>query len=216
MKWRTVIFDMDGTVLNTLEDLLGAMNHAMRTHGFKEHTLSEMQSYVGDGLYMMAKRAVPEGSDEETVQSVFKCFKSYYSEHLNIKTRPYEGITELLHALKAAGIKTAVSSNKYDAGAKMLSREHFGELIDFTVGESKTVPKKPDPTGTLLIMRTLSANPATTLYVGDSGVDIETAKNAHLPMAAVSWGFRSREQLLEGGAEVIFDDVSALQNYILN
>ena len=145
MKWKTVIFDLDGTILNTLEDLLGAMNYALARHGFPQHTLGEMQSYVGDGLYMMAKRAAPQGSDDEIVMSVFRLFKSYYGEHLNIKTRPYEGITELLRKLKASGVKVGVSSNKYDAGAKLLCRAHFGDLIDIAVGESEAVPKSPIP-----------------------------------------------------------------------
>ena len=216
MKWKTVIFDMDGTVLDTLGDLLGAMNHAMRQHGFGEHTLDEMRSYVGNGLYMMAVRAVPAGTEEATVQSVFRCFKSYYNDHLNITTRPYSGIVEMLRELKQAGIKTGISSNKYDRGAKLLSDIHFGSLIDCTVGESEAVPKKPDPTGTFLIMKTLCAEGSSTLYVGDSGVDIETAKNADLPMLAVSWGFRSRAQLLEAGATELVDSVSELKKYILN
>ena len=216
MKWQTVIFDMDGTVLDTLEDLLGAMNHAMREHGFKEDTLEEMRSFVGDGLYMMAVRAVPEGTDKETVDSVFHCFKAYYNDHLNVKTRPYDGIVDMLRSLKSAGIRTGISSNKYDRGAKMLSEIHFGSLIDYTVGESETVPKKPDPTGTRLIMEKLSAAPESTLYVGDSGVDIETARNAGLKMLAVSWGFRSRQQLIKAGATQIVDSVEALKHHILN
>ena len=216
MKWKNVIFDMDGTVLDTLEDLLGAMNHAMERHGFEKHTLDEMRTFVGDGLYMMAVRAVPEGTNKETVDNVFRCFKAYYNDHLNVLTRPYEGIVDMLKRLKQAGIGTGISSNKYDAGAKMLSRIHFGELIDFTVGESEEVPKKPDPTGTKLILQSLHAAPESTLYVGDSGVDIETAKNAGLPMLAVSWGFRSREQLVAGGAVHIVDNVRDLESFILS
>ena len=216
MRYKTVIFDMDGTVLDTLGDLLSAMNHAMRLHGFGEHTLSEMQTFVGDGLYMMAVRAVPAGTDKQTVDNVFQSFKSYYNDHLNVLTKPYEGIVEMLKALKRAGIRTGISSNKYDHGAKMLSDIHFGSLIDYTVGESEEVPKKPDPTGTLLIMDKLGADRETTLYVGDSGVDIQTAKNAGLEMLAVSWGFRSRRDLIEGGATQIVDSVQELQNHILN
>ena len=216
MKWQTVIFDMDGTVLDTLEDLLGAMNHAMRRFGFQEHTLDEMRSFVGDGLYMMAVRAVPEATDRSTVDGIFHCFKEYYSEHLNEKTRPYQGIVEMLREIKKAGMKTGISSNKYDGGAKMLSQVHFGDLIDCTVGESDAIPKKPDPAGTRLIMETLHALPESTLYVGDSGVDIETAKNAGLAMLAVSWGFRSRKQLSEAGAVQIVDSVAELRNQLLN
>ena len=216
MKWQTVIFDMDGTVLDTLEDLLSAMNHAMAQHGFQAHTLDEMRSFVGDGLYMMAVRAVPEGTDKATVDSVFQCFKAYYNDHLNVLTKPYDGIVPMLEKLRKAGISTGISSNKYDAGAKMLSRIHFGSLIGCTVGESALVPKKPDPTGTRLIMQTLSAQPDKTLYVGDSGVDIETAKNAGLQMLAVSWGFRSREQLHAAGATHIVDSVSELESAILS
>ena len=216
MKWKTVIFDMDGTVLDTLEDLLSAMNHAMIHCGYNVHTLDEMRTFVGDGLYMMSARAVPQGNDEEAVQRVYRLFKAYYNEHLNIKTRPYNGICEMLDALKRVGIKTGISSNKFDAGAKMLSDIHFGSLIDYIVGESEAVPKKPDPAGTLLIMEKLEAVPETTLYVGDSAVDIQTARNAQLSMIAVDWGFRSREQLLSSGATKIVSTVSELKNFILN
>ena len=216
MEWRTVIFDMDGTVLDTLEDLLSAMNYAMKQHGFKMHSLEEMRSFVGDGLYMMAVRAVPSGTEEATVKSVFNCFKAYYGEHLNVLTKPYDGIIWMLEKLKQAGIRTGISSNKYDQGAKMLSDIHFGRLIDCTVGESELVPKKPDPTGTRLIMNELGANAESTLYVGDSNVDIQTAANAGLKMLAVSWGFRTRQQLAEAGAAQIVDSVAELEHYILN
>ncbi|MBQ3761787.1 MAG: HAD family hydrolase [Clostridia bacterium] len=216
MKYKSVIFDMDGTVLDTLGDLLGAMNHAMAEHGFKAHTLEEMRSFVGDGLYMMAVRALPESADKKLIDSVFQSFKAYYNDHLNIRTKPYDGIPELLKKLKETGIKTAVSSNKYDAGAKMLSDIHFGDLIDMTVGESELVPKKPDPTGTFLIMDTLGCDRESTLYVGDSGVDIQTARNAGLPMVAVCWGFRTRQQLEAAGASRFAETVRELESHILN
>lgn len=212
---KLVIFDMDGTVLNTLEDLLAAMNHALTKRGMPPHTLKEMQSFVGNGLYMMAVRAVPEGTSKEDVDAVFRDFKAYYSEHLNVYTKPYDGIREVLAALKERGIATAISSNKYDAGAKLLAQCHFGALVDMTVGESELTPKKPDPAGTLAIMRALGGTPENTMYFGDSGVDIETAKNAGLTCVCVSWGFRSPKQLLEAGAETVVTGPAEMLSYIL-
>lgn len=215
MKWELVIFDMDGTVLDTLADLLLAMNHALREHGLGERTLDQMRSYVGNGLYMMAARAVPAGTDEKTVDSVFRCFKAYYADHLNVRTRPYEGICALMEKLKAAGAHIGISSNKFDAGANMLARTHFGSLVDITVGESDIVPKKPDPAGADLIRAHFGTSREKTVYVGDSGVDVETAKNAGLAFIGVSWGFRTSAQLAEAGAGTIADTPGRLEEMLL-
>ena len=215
MNWDLVIFDMDGTVLDTLVDLLSAMNHALKVHGLGERTLDEMRSYVGNGLYMMAKRAVPEGTDEETVLSVFRAFKAYYADHLNVETKPYAGIKPLLERLKKEGTRIGISSNKFDPGAKMLAEVHFGDLVDITVGESEAVPKKPDPAGADLIRAKLGISREKTVYVGDSGVDVETAKNAGLAFIGVSWGFRTAAQLAEAGAKVIADTPEQLGELLL-
>jgi len=212
---RLVIFDMDGTVLDTLADLLAAMNHALEKQGLEKRTLPEMQSFVGNGLYMMAVRAVPPGTENAVVEQVFNDFKTYYKSHLNVYTAPYEGVTEVLAELKKRGIKAAISSNKFHEGAKALAEYHFGSLIDMTLGESVLTPKKPDPTGAENILSALGVQKDEAVYVGDSNVDIETARNAGLDCICVSWGFRSRTQLEQAGANVIVDTPSQLLEVLL-
>ena len=216
MDPRLVIFDMDGTVLDTLEDLLGALNYALERHGHGSRTLEQMRAYVGSGLYAMVTSALGNCEDKAVCDPVFGDFRSYYLEHYNVKTRPYPGIVELLGKLKARGIKCAISSNKVDSAANELTKAHFGDLVDMCVGESPETPRKPDPAGTFRLMRTLGASPADTLYVGGSDVDCLTAKNAGLPFIAVTWGFRSRTQLEAAGAKVFADDCAELEKLLIS
>ncbi|MBR5986657.1 MAG: HAD hydrolase-like protein, partial [Clostridia bacterium] len=145
MRPHLVIFDMDGTVLDTLEDLLNALNYALEKHGHGRRTLAQMTAYVGSGLYAMVTRALGNCDDKAVCDPVFADFKAYYLEHYNVLTRPYPGIPELIKALKAEGVKCAISSNKVDSAAGELSRAHFGDLVDMCVGESPFTPRKPDP-----------------------------------------------------------------------
>ena len=216
MDPRLVIFDMDGTVLDTLEDLRGALNYALERHGHGSRTLEQMRAYVGSGLYAMVTSALGNCEDKAVCDPVFGDFRSYYLEHYNVKTRPYPGIVELLGKLKARGIKCAISSNKVDSAANELTKAHFGDLVDMCVGESPETPRKPDLAGTFRLMRTLGASPADTLYVGDSDVDCLTAKNAGLPFIAVTWGFRSRTQLEAAGAKVFADDCAELEKLLIS
>lgn len=210
-----VIFDLDGTILDTLGDLLGAMNATLAHFGYPGHTLAEMRTFIGNGLRMMAVRALPEGTDDGTVEKVYKYFKSYYSEHLNIETKPYEGIRELLSSLKAAGIDTAVSTNKFDYGAKVLIKEHFGDLIGYTLGETEGTPRKPDPAGPRKIMEHFGATEAETVYIGDSGVDVQTAENLGVKGIAVTWGFQDEDRLLASGAKTVVRSVQQLKSLLL-
>ena len=215
MNTKLVIFDMDGTVLDTLSDLLSAMNCACEKHGYSRHTLNEMKTFVGSGLYMMVVRALPEGTEKEITDAVFADFKAYYASHLNIETKPYEGIIQMMETLRSRGIEIGISSNKFQEGASLLADCHFGSLVGCTVGESALYPKKPDPRGTEAILARFGARKEHTLYVGDSDVDVLTAKNASLPFLCVSWGFRSKEQLKAAGAEKIVDTVGELTSAIL-
>ena len=215
MNTKLVIFDMDGTVLDTLSDLLSAMNHSLEKHGYPKHTLDEMKTFVGSGLYMMTVRALPEGTDKAIIDSVFTEFKAYYATHLNIETKPYPGIVSMMKTLKVNGIEMGISSNKFQEGAQMLADYHFGPLVGCTIGESAVYPKKPDPAGTNAIVAHFGAEKGNILYVGDSDVDVLTAKNAGLPILCVSWGFRSKEQLTHAGATKIVDTVTELTASIL-
>ena len=164
----------------------------------------------------MVTRALGDCEDKSVCDPVFADFRAYYLEHYNVLTRPYPGIPELLQTLKERGVKCAISSNKVDSAANELSRAHFGSLVDMCVGESPLTPRKPDPAGTFRLMETLGAAPENTVYVGDSDVDCETARRAGLPFIAVTWGFRSREQLRKAGAMVFADDCGELKRLLIS
>lgn len=215
MRYRLVIFDLDGTLLNTLDDLADACNAALAEAGFAARTLDEVRRFIGNGVAKLIQRAVPEGTDEAAIRRVLDRFKAIYIEHVNVITRPYDGITSLLTALRAAGIRIAVNSNKVDAATQRLCEIHFGDLIDLALGERKGMPKKPAPDGARYIMDSLGIDPANTLYVGDGDADILTARNAGIDMAWVSWGFRRREELDGLDIPRTFDSAGALEDFIL-
>jgi len=192
---RTVIFDLDGTLLDTLEDLTDSSNVIMERFGFPTHTIPEIRAAVGNGLRVLIQRIVPEGTSEEVVQQAFEAFRTYYVEHCNSKTRPYDGILELLGRLKVKGYKTAVVSNKADEAVKLLLEEHFPGLIDASMGMKDGIRRKPAPDSVFAVMHELGAEKESTVYVGDSDVDKATADNAGLACISVTWGFRARELL---------------------
>ncbi|MBQ3527721.1 MAG: HAD family hydrolase [Clostridia bacterium] len=199
MKYDSVIFDLDGTLLDTLEDLCDSMNYALSAHNMKTRTLSEIRVFVGNGMLNLARKAVPEGTDEEALNSVLTAFKAHYADHSQDKTRPYDGITELLSALKERGIPTAVVSNKADYAVKLLMPKYFGDLIGVSLGELEGVPRKPHPDTVRMAIEKMGAhNP---VYIGDSEVDVLTAKNAGIDGIFVTWGFRSNKELTEAGAD---------------
>ena len=216
--YRAVIFDLDGTLLDTLDDLTDAVNHALSSVGLPCHTRDSIRLFVGNGVAKLIDRAVPSDCSEEVKAQVLALFKAYYSAHCRDKTKPYEGILPLLSELKRAGIKTAIVSNKYDGAVKALSDDYFGDLIHIAVGEreSEGIRKKPAPDTLLMALRSLDICCAEdTVYVGDSDVDIQTADAAHMPCISVSWGFRDKDFLLSHGAQVIVDTPAALRGMIL-
>ena len=198
MKYDSVIFDLDGTLLDTLEDLADSMNYALSAHNMKVRTLDEIRAFVGNGMLNLAKKAVPEGTDENTVNAVLATFKAHYADHSQDKTKPYDGIIPLLTSLKERGIPTAVVSNKGDYAVQLLMPKYFGDLIDVAIGELEGVARKPEPDTVHLAMKRMGVkNP---VYVGDSEVDVLTAKNAGIDGIFVTWGFRSKNELTEAGA----------------
>ena len=198
MKYDSVIFDLDGTLLDTLEDLADSMNYALSAHNMKVRTLDEIRAFVGNGMLNLAKKAVPEGTDENTVNAVLATFKAHYADHSQDKTKPYDGIIPLLTSLKERGIPTAVVSNKGDYAVQLLMPKYFGDLIDVAIGELEGVARKPEPDTVHLAMKRMGVkNP---VYVGDSEVDVLTAKNAGIDGIFVTWGFRSKKELTEAGA----------------
>ena len=215
MKYDLVIFDLDGTLLDTVEDLRGALNHALTGAGYPAKTKDEMKLIIGGGVYNHVVKALPAGTDRAVIDSVFAEFKAYYDGHCNVSTLPFPGIPELLTALKAAGLKVAVNSNKLDANSRELIDAHFGPLVDMAIGDREGVPRKPAPDSALEIMAALGAKPERTLYVGDGDADILTAQNAGTDCAWVSWGYRKASDL--GGIAIPrrFDSAEDLKNYIL-
>jgi haloacid dehalogenase superfamily, subfamily IA, variant 3 with third motif having DD or ED/haloacid dehalogenase superfamily, subfamily IA, variant 1 with third motif having Dx(3-4)D or Dx(3-4)E len=193
--YQAVIFDLDGTLLNTLEDLRDGVNHALRLQGYQERSLEEVRRFVGNGIWKLIERAVPEGVEEEKREAVFQEFRSYYTSHCRVKTRPYEGIIELLQLLKQKKVAMAIVSNKNDAAVKKLAKYYFSDFIDVAIGEREGIRKKPAPDSVYEAMRLLGAEKGQTVYVGDSDVDRETAANAGLDCVSVTWGFREEEML---------------------
>ena len=203
MKNAGVIFDMDGTLLNTLEDLTDAVNVALEQNGHPRRTLEEMRLFVGNGAANMIRKATPEGADR---QPVMDAFLKHYGAHCQDKTRPYEGIMEALEALKAK-YKVAVVSNKPDYAVKLMCRYMFPGV--YGVGEISGIPRKPAPDMVWAAMKEIGAEKC--VYIGDSGVDLATARNAGLPCISVLWGFRTRQELEADGADRFCDHPSRLE-----
>lgn len=199
---KTVIFDLDGTLLNTLEDLKDAANFALSEFGYPKRSLEEIRCFVGNGVRKLIERAVPEAC--ENIDECLCVFKKNYSENMCNNTVPYNGILKILKDLQDNGIKIGVVSNKFDSAVKELCKKYFGNLVDIAVGQSDDVPKKPAPDGVLKAMKELGAEKISTVYIGDSEVDVQTAKNSGLPCIGVTWGFRNKNDLQ--GADYIIDN----------
>lgn len=197
---KAVIFDLDGTLLNTLEDLWISTNFALSQFGYPERTFEEVRMFVGNGVRKLIERAVPENC--QNIDECLAVFKKHYAENMYNHTVPYNSIEKILKDLQAQGVKTAVVSNKFDLAVKELCKKYFGDLIDIAIGQFDDVPPKPAPNGVLKALKELGEE--TAIYVGDSEVDVQTAKNANLTCIGVTWGFRDRENLK--GADFIIDE----------
>ncbi len=216
MKYNNIIFDLDGTLLNTLEDLRDSVNFALRRFSFPERSTDEIRRFVGNGVARLIHLTVPEGTDESTEDKCLSVFKEHYKGNMKNKTAPYPGIIELLQNLNSLGIKCAVVSNKFEPAVIDLCKGYFPSLVCAAVGQTDTRRKKPEPDGVLYAMELLGASSSDTVYVGDSEVDVLTAKNSSLPCIGVSWGFRSRDVLKSSGAEYIADSTDDILNIIKN
>ncbi len=214
MKYELIIFDLDGTILDTLEDLTDSMNHALEKYGYPSRTIEEIRSFVGNGLMMLVRRAIAPETDETMIQTVFAELKAYYKEHCADKTKPYDGVVELLERLKKEGCRLAVVSNKADYAVQILREQYFPGIFHMTVGERENVRKKPAPDSVQAVLRELQTDKEKAVYVGDSEVDIETAENAGMQAVLVSWGFRDADFLQENGARQIADNAAALLELI--
>lgn len=204
MKIKTVIFDLDGTLLDTLEDLTDAVNYALAAYGMPQRSIDEIRQFVGNGIRRLMVRAVPNGEDNPVFAEVFAAFRGYYDVHCNDKTKPYEGIMELIDALKKQNIQLAIVSNKVDSAVQTLNERYFPQIA-VAVGDREGLKRKPAPDSVFAAMEAFGAKRAETLYVGDSEVDIETAQNAGIQCASVLWGFRNKEQLTKSGARIFVE-----------
>ena len=199
--YSTYIFDLDGTLLDTLQDLADSVNYALRQHNMPEHSIDEIRGFVGNGVRLLMQRSVPEGTDDAQFEAVFATFRQYYMQHSLDTTKPYEGVSELLHELKCRGCRLAVVSNKMMAATQELIA-HFFPDVEVAIGEHEAagIRKKPAPDTVFQALRQLGVGPEDAVYVGDSDVDIHTARHAGLPCISVLWGFRDRTFLEAHGA----------------
>ena len=203
MKYKLAIFDMDGTILDTLDDLADSLNHILRSEHYPERTIDEVRNFVGNGIRKLIERALPEHTTQEEIQRIFELFLPYYQEHNAIKTKPYDGVLSLLKELRAAGIATAVVSNKADTAVQELCRVYFPDLFDFSIGEKSGLRRKPAPDAVYATLDALHFFKSEAVYIGDSEVDLATARNSGLDCIAVSWGFRDDAFLKAQGADCI-------------
>ena len=212
MRYQTYVFDLDGTLLDTLGDLAASTNYALRTYGMPEHSLDDVRRFVGNGVRMLMERAVPQGADNPQFEAAFQTFREHYMQHSLDTTKPYDGIIETLEALKAEGCRLAVVSNKMMAATQELCRHFFRDTIEVAIGEHEAqgIRKKPAPDTVNEAFRQLGVGKERAVYVGDSDVDILTARHSGLPCISVLWGFRDRDFLIQQGAETFISAPSEL------
>ncbi len=204
-KYKAVIFDLDGTLLNTLEDLKDSVNYALKRYDMPKRSLEDIRHFVGNGVEKLVERAVPEGTEKEAGEKVFAAFKEYYTLHCNDKTGPYPGISSLLADLKERGFQMAVVSNKLQEGVDALNEQYFKKYFSVAIGAREGIRKKPAPDTVLEALRILNISGQEAVYVGDSEVDIATAANARMDCITVAWGFRTRKEQEDAGATVFVE-----------
>ena len=213
---KIVIFDLDGTLLNTLDDLADSTNYALAKFGYPTRTIEEVRQFVGNGVAKLIERAIPDGKKNPNFEKCLAIFKENYAQNMYNKTAPYVGILEMLSNLKSKGLKIAVVSNKFDLAVKELCKKYFDGYIDFAAGENEAqgIKQKPAPDTVFTVLKEFELNPEDAVYVGDSDVDIMTAKNSKMPCISVTWGFRDEKFLLENGATILINTPSEIYSHI--
>lgn len=211
---NTVLFDLDGTLTDTLADLKNSVNFALAELGFPERSAEEIRSFVGNGVRMLVYRSVPENTDTETAERCLGIFKAHYKDNSRNETKPYDGIVELLGELKKRNIKTAVVTNKLHEAAAEIVEFFFDGLIDITIGQCDEIAPKPEPDSICLALKKLDALKEDAVYIGDSEVDCITARNAGIPCIGVTWGFRDRKVLEENGADFIANKAEEIIQFL--
>ncbi len=213
---KAVIFDLDGTLLNTLDDLADSTNYALSRFGYPTRTIEEVRQFVGNGVAKLIERAIPEGKNNPNFEKCLAIFKENYAQNMYNKTAPYNGIIEMLSNLKSKGIKIEGVSNKFDLAVKELCKKYFEVFIDFAAGENEAqgIKKKPAPDTVISVLNEFNFASEDAVYVGDSDVDIMTAKNSKMPCISVTWGFRDEKFLLENGATILINAPSEIYNHL--
>lgn len=214
---QAVIFDLDGTLLNTIQDLADSCNKTLSQLNFPERSLHEIKTFVGNGIAHLIEKAIPNGKDNKNYEKAVFLIKEIYSKNYHNKTKPYDGIMDLLKELKQHGIKIGINSNKPDAQVKELTQLYFSNYIDCetAIGEKDGIQRKPFPDIANEIIKTFNIQKENIIYIGDSEVDIETALNANLKCISVTWGFRNKKELKENGAKIIVDKPKEILDFIL-
>ena len=215
---RYAIFDLDGTLLDTLDDLTDSMNYMLGKHNFPLRTRNEVRNFVGNGVRKLVERAIPTEykADDEFIDKFYNDFSLYYNSHSDVKTSPYPGTLDMLDKLLENGFDIAIVSNKIDSAVKSLSAKFFGERIKSAIGEKPSIRHKPEPDMVFMAMEEMGADKENSIYIGDSEVDIQTAKNAGIPCISVLWGFKDRKFLEDSGATVIVESMEELGERLVN
>ena len=218
MTKRYAIFDLDGTLLDTLDDLTDSMNYMLGKHNFPLRTRDEVRNFVGNGVRKLVERAVPNDykEDDEFIDKFYNDFSLYYNSHSDIKTSPYPGTLDMLDKLLRNGFDIAIVSNKIDSAVKDLSMKFFGERIKAAIGEKPSIRHKPEPDMVFMAMEKMDADKGNSIYIGDSEVDIQTAKNSGIPCISVLWGFKDRKFLEMSGASILVDSMESLGEKLIN
>lgn len=212
-KYRFAVFDLDGTLLNTIGDLTAAVNFALEKHGMPKRTEKDTAAFLGNGAEVLIALSVPGGKENPSFSLVLSSFKEYYAANNTVFTKPYKGIEKVLNSLDKKGIKYALVSNKFDKAVKLLEKKYFEGRFETAVGEYEGIKRKPAPDLVLKAMENMNAPKDQTVYIGDSEVDIKTAQNCGIDCISVSWGFRSREELAQSGAKTIIDTPDKLLEF---
>lgn len=211
-----IVFDLDGTLLNTLEDLCDSTNFALKKFGYPPRTIEEVRNFVGNGVRLLIERAIPQGKANPNLEECLNTFKEHYKQNMYNKTIPYKGIPEVLKELRLRGIQTAVVSNKFDTAVKELCHKYFGDLIQVAIGENEQagIRKKPAPDSVFKAISELKVSIENVIYVGDSETDVQTAKNAEINCIGCCWGFRDKSVLKSEGANYIIEKPEEILNLI--
>lgn len=210
MSYKLAIFDLDGTLLDTLDDLTDAVNHTLAAYDLPLRTKEEVCSFIGNGARHLIACSAGEGIDEDTVNAILNEYSAYYKTHGDIKTKPYDGIMNMLDKLKTSGVRLAMLSNKPDYAVQILNKRYFGDVFDFAAGERPEIRRKPAPDAIYAILDKFGISAVNAVYIGDSDVDVEVAKNAGMDCISVCWGFRDANFLCEHGATRIVSNTNEL------